>query len=380
MNILQIHNYYTQKGGESSVMTAEKHLLEINNHCIFQLTADNRYFINYFHQKHKFYSQLAIIIEENKIDVAHVHNVQYIIGSDIYKYLSEKGIPIVQTCHNYRFLCSNGVLFDNSSKYCELCSKGNFLFSILKRCYKKSYLKSIFVLTPLKRARKHALSFVNQFIALSENAKSKFVLSGFPIERFAYKPNFSLNRSSRNVTDGQYALYLGRLTREKGVDLLVKAFRDLPFKLVIAGDGPLLAEIKKTASNNINFIGFVEGEAKEEVLANCSFIILPSIANEMFPMAIVEAAVYSKAVIASDVGGLSEIVINEKTGLIIPPNSISSLHASIIKMITERYYMSLGLNAFSAFKEKFSETINYNLLMEIYGAAIKNQHDIQGNA
>lgn len=373
MKILQIHNYYQTHGGEASVLEAEKELLEQNGHQVVQLLADNKDLYKLPFIKKVFYKKLEETLKTNNIDVGHIHNVFQIIGPKVYKTLYNYNIPIVQTLHNFRFLCPNGLFFDNNHNICELCKNGDFNKCLLKKCYQKSYLKSFLMAARVKKTRKYVENYVSQFIALTDFAKEKFIESGFVNDKIEVKSNFLFLNNNPISHDKKYALYLGRISEEKGLDVLIEAFKKINFILKIAGNGNYLTTLKNKAKeySNIKFIGFVSGKEKQETLKNCSFMIFSSKCYESFPISILEAYQYHKPVIASNLGGVPNIVRNNYSGYIFENGKTESLIKTIYKMLESERYKQLGENAFQLFKEKYTQTQNYKILMGIYNNVVK---------
>jgi len=375
MKILQIHNYYKTRGGEAFVVSAEKKMLIGYGHEVIQLTADNADIKNYIAKRRTFYNQLIELIKVNDIDVAHIHNVFHIISNKIYKVLSKHNIPIVQTLHNFRFLCPNGLFLDNDMKICRLCNKGELDHSIKKRCYQNSFIKSLFMARNVRKLRNTGFEVIDQFIALSQYAKQEFILGGIAENKISDKANFIEDGDISVIKDGNYGLFLGRISKEKGIETLIKTFKDIDFKLILAGDGSYLnsAKIEAELNANISLTGYVSGEIKSELIANSSFLILPSICFEMFPITILEAYGYSKPVIASDLGGLPEIVIHGETGYIFKNNNSKDLFDTINRMIKNRNYLELGKKARQMFENKYTEEKNYRQLITIYEKVIKDK-------
>jgi len=375
MKILQIHNYYQTRGGEASVVEAEKELLEQNGHQVVQLLADNKDLYKLPFIKKVFYKKLEEILKINNIDIAHIHNVFQIIGPRVYKILYNYNIPIIQTLHNFRFLCPNGLFFDNNHNICELCKNSDFNKCVLKKCYQKSYIKSFLMAARVKKTRKYVENYVSQFIALTDFAKEKFIEGGFVNDKIEVKPNFLFLNKYPISQDKKYALYLGRISEEKGLDVLIEAFKKINFILKIAGNGNYLTSLKNKAKecNNIKFIGFVFGKEKQRILKNCSFMIFPSELYESFPISILEAYQYHKPVIASNLGGIPNIVRNNYSGYIFEKGKIESLVEVIYKILENERYKQLGENAFQLFKEKYSQTQNYNILMSVYKNVVKEE-------
>ena len=190
MKILQIHNEYQFKGGEDNVVGAERRLLLLGGNEVFSLVAHNKSIKHLFSERRKFFVELNNIITHHSIDVAHIHNVYHIIGNDVYELLASKNIPLVQTLHNFRFLCPAGLFMDNDHQICEKCSEGNFISCTLKKCYQKSYVKSYGMALLAKDGRNEVLKYVDKFIALNEFSKNKFIQNGFESNKMVVKSNF----------------------------------------------------------------------------------------------------------------------------------------------------------------------------------------------
>ncbi len=377
MNILQIHNYYQYKGGEDGVVEAEKKMLEDNGHKVFSLCAHNNKVRKLFSARKQFYEELEHILSENQIDVAHIHNVYQIIGNDIYQKLADKNIPIVQTLHNFRFLCPAGLMMDNEHKICELCSQGSFTNCVTKKCYQRSYAKSFFMQMLVKKGRKSVQQYVTKFLALNPFYLKKYAEAGFDQSKLCIKPNFLFDQEAEQYasdTDENYALFIGRISPEKGIEIVIDAFKNLPFKVKIAGTGDdaYVASLKERSSgfSNIEFCGFASGDKKHNLLKSASFLIVPSIWYENFPMTILEGYAYQKPVIASNIAGLPHIVKDQSTGYLFEPENSKSLQSAVINMIKDYNYKILGLQAYEYFKNNFTDKQNYTQLMSIYQEAI----------
>lgn len=375
MNILQIHNLYQKAGGEDYVVNAEKDLLETNGNKVVKLTVNNNNIKKIYSERKQFYRKLEVVLDENKFDVAHIHNIYHVIGSRVYKKLYKAGIPIIQTLHNYRLLCPNGLFFDNKNQICELCSEGGFKYSVYKRCYQKSFIKSFLMQKLVKKQKKESLKYVSKFIVLTEFSKKKFSSIVNYKDHIVVKPNFVTNISKEFVSKGEYALYIGRVSNEKGITTLIQAFKNIDFDLKIAGTGDCFETYKKEAygADNIEFCGFVSGKEKVELLKNASFLIFPSLWYETFGLTIIEAFQNGKCVIASDLGGTSEIVNDGVNGFLFKAGDKVSLQEKVNKIINNNLFESMGKNAFKSFNEKYSEEINYNQLIDIYNSVINEE-------
>lgn len=378
MKILQIHNLYQKHGGEDAVVEIERQLLQANGHTVLSLIADNKNINNIISARKSFYERLEKLIEENPdIDLAHIHNIFSIISPKIYNYLKKKKIPILQTIHNFRFLCPNGLFFDNNNHICELCKNGNFKNSVLKKCYHESYWLSFLMQYQVKRARNFALKNVTTFIALSNFTRDKLIDSGFVKERIVVKPNFLFPQPPQETyLHDNYALFIGRLSREKGVDILIDAFKTINFKLKIAGTGDIFEELveKCRGFDNIEFIGFVSSDEKEAIISKASFIIVPSLQYENFPVSILDAFSRGKTVIASRIGSIPEIVIDNYSGLLFEMGNLIDLKLKIEIILKDNIFKEMGKNAYKEFSDKFQTLQNYNQLIDIYTNAIEGKN------
>lgn len=375
MTILQIHNYYQKTGGEDFVIKAEKQLLEQYGHNVIQLTANNDNIKLIIKKRSQFYLELKSILRSTKIDVVHIHNTFHTIGSNIYKKLFSYKIPIIQTLHNYRFLCPNGLFLDNNNKICELCSSGNFRHSVLKKCYQHSFIKSFLIQNSVKLSKKIAQKYVSKYIVLTQFSKTKYNIAGFNEKQLVIKSNFITETKKTTAVEYQpYALFIGRLSIEKGIDVLIKAFAQIKFTLKIAGNGDYFDILRQQAkdSSNIEFYGHVAGDKKKQLFRNAAFIISSSICYEGFPISILEANSYKKSVIASNLGGIPEIIKDGYNGFLFEAGNANSLKYKIRKIINNKLYIKLGQNAYNSFIEKYTAQTNYQQLIEIYNQAIND--------
>lgn len=384
MNILQIHNKYQFAGGEDVAVLTERRMLTSKGHTVFLIEANNSDLKSILSERIRIYKDIRSIIDNYEIDVAHIHNVYHIIGNDIYEVISKKNIPIVQTLHNFRFLCPAGLFLDNETKQCELCKNGNFYNSFLKKCYRNSYVQSLFMMQLSGNGRKSVLENVDRFIALNSFYKEKYIEGGFCEEKICIKPYVMYeDTKSSNQLKGEYALYLGRISKEKGIETLLDAFADLGKPLVIAGTGEKLYFTELTERfkqfENIQFKGFVKGEDKIKIISNAQFIVVPSVWFENSPLTIYESYSLMKPVIASNIGGLPSLIKDSETGYLFSSGNKESLKEAVIKILEKDKFIEMGFNSYKYFSENFTEKRNYEQLMDIYNSAI-NERVIKKNA
>lgn len=386
MKILQVHNIYKLTGGEDSVLDAEKILLQKYGHNVstFKVTNDNiKGFINKikaglsvsYSPKSK--EELSLVLRDFKPDLVHVHNFFPLLTPSIYDACVEKNIPVIQTLHNYRTMCP-GALLMRDGKICELCVKGSAYKSVLHGCYRDSIIGTFAVARMVEnhRAKGTWNTKVNRFIALTEFARNKFIEAGFPKEKIRVKSNFSSDSSS-NTNDTNLkkngALFVGRLSQEKGLGTLIETWSDLDIPLKVAGTGPLESELTHLKNSAVTALGMLDQNSVRKEMSRAAFLVMPSEWYEGFPMVLVEAFSQGLPVVASRLGGMAEIVEDGITGLHFETGNEKDL-AVKVQWLHDHPEESrqMGLNARKVFEQKYTADKNYEILMDIYQDAIND--------
>lgn len=323
----------------------------------------------------KSYKEISALIKIEKPDLAHIHNVLPLISPSIYYALKKMKVPIIQTVHNYRYFCSNGLFLDNKKKICELCGNGNFLHGVIRKCYRNSYLQTSVLSTSLflHRLLKTFVKNVNIFISPSEFLKNKLIEYGFPKDKIEVINNFINDKDFKPCYDfNYYAVYLGRLSEEKGLFTMLNAFQEISdFNLKIIGEGPLYQDlinfVDRNKLFNVEILGFIRGAERFEILKKAMFMIFPSECYENLPYAIIESFALGTPIIASHIGGLIEQIEEGKNGLLFQPGDIKDLRKKILVLIKNpNLVSSMRHNARKYYEKKFGEEVGYNKLLEIY--------------
>lgn len=388
MKILICHNFYQSRGGEAQTVFREKESLEKKGHSVILFTRDNKEINNYgLIQKIRlffgiFFSfttcrEIKRIVERQKPDIAHVHNVFPLISPSVYYALKSTKLPVVQTVHNYRFLCPNGLFLNNEGKVCEQCKNGNFFNAVLRKCYRNSYLQTFgmaFTLY-LHRKLKTFINKIDTFVLPSNFLKKKLIEGGIPKEKIVVKAHFVKCREIKPSYEfDNYAVYMGRLSREKGLFTLLKAWKGvLNFTLRIMGDGPIRNELENFVVQkeiaNVEFLGFIKGQKRFEVLRKAMFMVFPSECYENFSYAVIESLACGTPVIASRIGAVTELVKEGKNGLLFEHGNIGDLRKKILYLIENpkliipmRHYA----RKITEEKYKYSSEVGYKNLMQIY--------------
>ena len=386
MKVLQIHNRYRSPGGEDAVVLRERLLLEQHGHQVIALERSNTEIDSWPSWRRPLlpiqtffslssYRQIRAICRRERPDVAHVHNVFFLFSPSVYYALAAENVPVVQTCHNFRFLCANALFFTEGA-VCERCKSGNYFHAVVHRCYHDSRLHSLMMAVTLAGHRYLGRwwSRVDAFIALSEFSRSKLLEGGLPEGRLFLKPNFLDLELSPAPADEGYAILMSRLQEEKDVATAVEAFKLLPeTRLLVLGDGPLRGELERQVQEsgkmNIEFLGFIDGEARFDLLRRARILVMPSRVYENFALVILEAYAMGKPVVASRIGATAELVEDGVTGFLFEPGQANDLAAKVRLLQDPKMAAALGAQARQRFEQRYKAYMNYCRLMEIYAFA-----------
>lgn len=380
--VLILHNHYQQAGGEDVVVANEETLLRKHGHEVYLHSVSNDSIQGLWSKVvtawKTHYSgwgrwEAVRIIEKTRPDVVHVHNFFPLLTPSVYDACREARVPVVQTLHNYRTICP-GALLMRDGKPCEDCIQGTAYQAVLHGCYRGSRLGSLAVARMVDTHRRWGTwaTKVDRFIALMEFSKKKFVEAGFPPEKISVKPNFVEKENWEVGDEGKRsgALYVGRLSEEKGIETLLRAWKDLDIPLSIVGDGPMMSRMKDKAPESVALLGRKEPKQVAYEMARAEFMVMPSECYEGFPMTIAEAFARGLPVIASRLGTMAEIIEDNVTGLHFIPGDVEDL-ARKVRWANEHpeKMCRMGINARRVYAEKYSPETNYRQLMDIYGEA-----------
>jgi len=399
MKIMLVHNQYQQTGGEEVVFRQERQLLQDAGHTVVAFNRSNDEIREYDwkdrirlvnrtvwseHTRREFAAALA----QEKPDIVHVHNVFVVISPAVYSACCEAGIPIVQTLHNYRLFCPAGRLL-RDGKVCEECVDHNLWRSVRYGCYRDSRTASATVALALAvhRRRKTWAEMIDVYIALTHFARNKFIEFGLPPDRVVVKPNFVGPDPGPRSKPGDYALFVGRLSPEKGVHTLLNAWQSVPrsIPLVILGDGPLRSALEDQARsarlNNVSFKGQASRDNTLAAMKGCRFLLFPSEWYESFPMTVLEAYACAVPVLASGIGALQEVVQNGHTGLWFRPGDASDIAAKVCWAWGQpEYTRKLGEQDRRVYEVRYTGRTNYRELMQIYEHALKRYRPASSTA
>lgn len=384
MRVLVVHNRYQHKGGEDSVFAAETAMLEQAGHAVRTLEFSNDA-IHGFSAKARTVVRgvrnpdservLDAAIADFRPDVMHVHNFFPTASPAVFWASARARVATVWSLHNYRLTCVNGFLLRNGGP-CEDCVGRSGLSGILHRCYRGSLIGSA-VATAVHRhwVGGDWLEEVDRFIALNPFARRKFVEAGLAEDRLAVKPNFIPDPGAPTAPDARAgALFVGRLSFEKGVDTLIDAWQHIPHPLTVVGSGPEEARLRATAPANVTFLGAQPPEAVQREMARAKLLVVPSRWYENFPMTVVEAFAAGTPVVASRLGALAEIVTDGVDGYHFAPADPQDLAAVVNAAFADPARLeAASLGARATYERELTEARNLEMLERIYTDAITHR-------
>ena len=382
MKILQIHNHYGGHSGETSVMEKQLELLENNGHQVRTYTRSSEELKTIRHGAFKafftaLYNPSSIdgitkAIQGFRPDIVHVHNLYPLVSPAILPVIRGMGIPMVMTVHNYRLVCPNG-LFYNKGGVCERCSGGKEWHCILQNC-EESLPKSIgyAVRNAWARIARQYSENIDAFLCLTNFQKNKLVANGFQESKCHVVPNFietglageSLAKKPGNKPG---VLFIGRLNRQKGIDIIVESARRCPevsFRLAGSVDTSFFNPDR--VPPNVQLLGVIDEDQKQSELLQASALVFASRSYEGFPMVFLEAMQQGTPVIAPRYAGYPEVIREGENGWLFGFNDPEDLARTIRKVFAEPGQAeSMGRNGCRVLENEYSGEVWYRMYMDI---------------
>lgn len=384
MKILLCHNFYQQPGGEDQSFAAEAALLEAHGHQVLRFTRHNEAIDRMgrlevarrtLWNRDTFHALRALIRRERPA-VMHCTNIFPLISPAAYHAARAEGVPVVQSLRNYRLFCLNACFLRND-RVCEDCLNHAAPWpGVRHACYRSSRTASAVVAAMLcwHRARKTWTRMVDRHFTLTEFSRRKFIEGGLPPEQVAVMPDFIDGDPGPGSGRGGYAVFVGRLSPEKGLKTLLAAWARLgdrlPLKIV--GDGPQADFVQSAAANGtgIEWLGRKSPQEVFALLGEAACLVMPSICYETFGRTIIEAYAKGTPVVASRRGTMAELVREGRTGVLFEPGDPGDLAATVrCRLDAPGEFGGMRRAARQEFEEKYTAETNYRSLMTIYAEA-----------
>ncbi|MGY4320280.1 glycosyltransferase family 4 protein [Bradyrhizobium sp. JR3.5] len=382
MKILVAHNRYQGgRGGEDVVFEAEVDLLRGAGHSVETLTVSNEAINSLAARIATTLSiadnaegkrAVAEALDRFRPDIVHVHNFFPLLSPAVFDVCRQQRVPAVVTLHNYRTICTGGMLL-RDGRICHKCLDRGHLWGVAHRCYRGSLPGSLASAHMIARHQRRGTWTRPglRLIALTQFARTLFTQAGFDAGRIDVKPNFMADPGAPDPAMPRTGLlYVGRLSREKGVGVLLDAVAGTGMPLRIVGEGPERAALEARAPANVRFLGALSRADVLREMASARALVVPSLWYEGFPMVVVEAFAQGTPVIASEIGGLAEVVSAGKTGALVPPGDTAGLRQRIVELLgAPDLATAWGQAARTAYLDRYAPDENLRLLEAIYARA-----------
>ena len=384
MKVLVAHNFYQQPGGEDQCMAAEAAMLRGHGHDVIQYCVHN----DAIGQMSRLRTaartvwsaaaarELRRLLQAHRPQVAHFHNTFPLISPAAYHACRAEGVPVVQTVHNFRLLCANALLFRDGAVCGDCLGKPIAWPALLHKCYRDNRAATGVVAAMLAAHRGLGTwrDAVALYIAPTRFVRRTLVRGGLPAERIVVKPHFTEGDMPPGGGRGGYALFVGRLSAEKGIDTLIEAWRrlggSLPLKIV--GDGPMAPCVREAAARDpaIEWLGRRPRTRVRALMGDAAFVVVPSKCYETFGLVVIEAYAAGTPVLAPGGGAIEELVQEGRTGWHFKPGDAADLAERLRHLVANPAEpAAMRPAARREFARKYAEEPNYAALMAIYARA-----------
>lgn len=397
MKIVLVHNTYQQPGGEDAAFQNERNLLTKAGHEVVVYVRSNHDAAQYVSVRQLALAKRAIwasdtreefsrLLLREKPQIVHIHNTFLMVSPSIYWACGDVQVPVIQTLHNYRLICPGATLF-RDGQICEECLDHGVWRSVRYGCYRKSRPSTAIVAAMIATHRFLGTwsRMIDYYLVLTEFARRKFILGGIHPDKILVKPNFVYPDPGDGQGERSYALFVGRLSPEKGLQTLLAAWAGLSISipLLIIGDGPLQAQledyVRQSHIPSVRFLGSLERDQVVATMKGAFCLFLPSECYEGLPMTLIEAFACGTPVVASRMGSTQDLISNGCTGLHFTPGDAEDLAGKAEWAWTHlRDMAEMGKQARREYEAKYTSARNYKMLLGIYDRAIQNHEARRG--
>lgn len=408
MKILLVNKFFYRRGGAEVVFFNTAELLRRDGHEVVEFSMKHpenapspyeEFFVDYVDYptltgtvrilrqalrtiySRQAYRKILALVERERPDVAHLHNYYFHLSPSILYALRKTGVPVVHTLHDYHLFCPNHIFYDyRRESVCEDCPQYGFRSVLVNGCMNVGRLRSIigFLEAVLYDRLGAYARLVDLYIAPSEFLRSKLSPRPVPADKICVLPNpvEDYGDSGGQTGDGTF-FYAGRLSREKGLDLILEAARRLPeTKWRIAGTGPMEDELRRAIESrelaNIELLGRVEGEALRDAYRTASAVVLPSRCYENCPLTVLEAMSAGRPTIGARIGGIAELVSDGETGRLFTSDSTNDFERVVREAVEAPQSLALaGEAARRLYVERHTPRLHLRGLLSAYERAMK---------
>lgn len=398
MRIIVVHNRYRsgQPSGEDRVVDQEMALLAEAGHDVssFERRSDDIATMPLVEKaaipfrvprNPAVRSELASRLRAQRPDVVHIHNTFPLLSPSVVAACTDAGVPAVATLHNYTMICPSGTLY-RAGAVCTDCTGSFPLPAVQHGCYRGSRLATVPLAVNMVVNRHRWWSGVEQFFCISDAQRKVLIQGGMPAQRLAVKHNFVADPGVRRVGPGEHMLYLGRLTAEKGVRLLMAAWDmivaggGIGMPLVLAGAGPLQDEVARWARDrdDVRCVGMQSTAECRDLTVRSVAVVAPSSWMETFGLVVVEAMAAGVPAVAAAHGAFVELIDNGVTGLLHRPNDPNSLAGCLRQVVATTGNRAMGEAARCRYEQDFTPAVGLGRLVAGYEAAIAGLGPCEG--
>lgn len=321
---------------------------------------------------------LGRLLDRVRPDICHCHSIYHHLSPSILGLLKRRGIPVVMTLHDLKLACPAYHMF-NRGAVCERCKGGRLHELLLGRCIKGSLaLSTIVAAEAVLHGLLHSYrDHVDRFIVPCRHYLEKLVEWGWDRERFVHIPNFVDPLGYLpDPRPGSAFLYFGRLSPEKGLTTLIEAAAKAGVCVQLAGDGPqrdALQALAETLHADVQFLGRLEGDALHAAVRSSRATVLPAVWYENAPISVLESYALAKPVIGADIGGLSELILQDHTGALVPSGCSDTLAATLRRFaeLPDARIAEMGRAGRALVETRYSPASYFNAVEGLYDDLVR---------